>query len=104
MYTRFCRTSHVCQVLLWVVCLVYGRLDVVSMCCFSMCCFMCFPVMVQNVCLPIVGVHCSLDSLYIGGFLGIVFCVCCGLDLFDSGLSSQIAGGFGIVFCAWCVL
>ena len=46
--------------------------------------------------LPIVGVHCSLDSLYIAGS-GDCVCVCCGLDLFDSGLSSQFAGGFGIV-------
>ena len=54
-----------------------------------------FLVMVQNV-LPIVGVHCSLDSLYIAGS-GDCVCVCCGLDMFDSGLSSQFAGGFGIV-------
>ena len=46
--------------------------------------------------LPIVGVHCSLDSLYIAGSGDCVF-VCRGLDLFDSGLSSQFAGGFGIV-------
>ena len=46
--------------------------------------------------LPIVGVHCSLDSLYIADS-GDCVCVCCGLDLFDSGLSSQFAGGFGIV-------
>ena len=46
--------------------------------------------------LPIVGVHCSLDSLYIAGS-GDCVCVCCGLDMFDSGLSSQFAGGIGIV-------
>ena len=46
--------------------------------------------------LPIVGVHCPLDSLYIAGS-GDCVCVCCGLDLLDSGLSSQFAGGFGIV-------
>ena len=46
--------------------------------------------------LPIEGVHCSLDSLYNAGS-GDCVCVCCGLDLFDSGLSSQFAGGFGIV-------
>ena len=46
--------------------------------------------------LPIVGVHCSLDSWYIAGS-GDCVCVCCGLDMFDSGLSSQFAGRFGIV-------
>ena len=48
--------------------------------------------------LSIVGVHCSLDSLYIAGS-GDCVCVCCGLDLFDSGLSSQFAGGFGMFLC-----
>ena len=36
-------------------------------------------------------------TLFVIAGSGDCVCVCCGLDLFDSGLSSQFAGGFGIV-------
>ena len=62
----------------------------------SVCVVSCVSCKGSECVLSIVGVHCSLDSLYIAGS-GDCVCVCCGLDMFDSGLSSQFAGGFGIV-------
>ena len=67
-----------------------------SVCVVLACAVSCVSCKGSECVLPIVGVHCSLDSLYIAGS-GDCVCVCCGLDMLDSGLSSQFAGGFGIV-------